>query len=43
VAWRALSATAAAGDPADFSQAMTGSTAAIEALADDVLERLIVL
>lgn len=43
VAWRALSATAAAGDPAEFSQAMTGSTAAIEALADDVLERLIVL
>jgi hypothetical protein len=43
VAWRALSATAAAGDPADFSQAMTGSTAAIEALADDVLERLVVL
>jgi hypothetical protein len=42
-AWRALSVTAAAGDPADFSQAMTGSTAAIEALADDVLERLVVL
>jgi len=40
-AWRPLSVTAAAGDPADFSQAMTGSTAAIEALADDVLERLV--
>ena len=40
-AWRALSVTAAAGDPADFSQAMTGSTAAIEALAEDVLERLV--
>jgi hypothetical protein len=42
-AWRALSVTAAAGDPAEFSQAMTGSTAAIEALADDVLERLVAL
>ena len=42
-AWRALSVTAAVGDPADFSQAMTGSTAAIEALADDVLERLVAL
>ena len=42
-AWRPLSVTAAAGDPADFSQAMTGSTAAIEALADDVLERLVAL
>jgi len=43
VAWGALQAAAAAGDPAEFSQAMTGSTAAIEALADDVLERLVVL
>jgi hypothetical protein len=39
-AWRALSIAAAAGDPANFSHAMTSSTAAIEALADDVLERL---
>jgi hypothetical protein len=39
-AWRVLAMVAAAGDPANFSHAMTSSTAAVEALADDVLERL---
>ena len=39
-AWRALAAAAGAGDPSQFSQAMTATTAALEALADDVLGRL---
>jgi hypothetical protein len=39
-AWRALGAAAGAGDPSQFSQAMTATTGAAEALADDVLERL---
>ena len=39
-AWRALAAAAGAGDPSQFSQAMTATTGAAEALADDVLERL---
>ena len=35
-----LALSARLGDPADFSQAMTATTGAVEALADDVLERL---
>jgi len=31
---------ASAGDPSQFSHSMTATTAAAEALADDVLERL---
>ena len=38
--WRALAAAAAAGDPSQFSHAMTATTGAVEALADDVIERL---
>jgi hypothetical protein len=39
-AWRAIAAAAGAGDPSQFSQAMTATTGAMEALADDVLDRL---
>jgi hypothetical protein len=39
-AWRALGVAAGAGDPSQFSHSMTATTAAAEALADDVLERL---
>jgi len=39
-AWRALGIAAGAGDPSQFSHSMTATTAAAEALADDVLERL---
>jgi hypothetical protein len=39
-AWMALALATRAGDPSDFSQAMTATTGAVEALADDVLERL---
>jgi len=39
-AWRALGVAAGAGDPSQFSHSMTSTTAAAEALADDVLERL---
>ncbi len=40
VAWMALALATRAGDPADFSQAMTATTGAVEALADDVIGRL---
>lgn len=40
-AWRALGVAAGAGDPSQFSHSMTATTAAAEALADDVLERLL--
>ncbi len=39
-AWTALAMATQAGDPSDFSQAMTATTGAVEALADDVLQRL---
>jgi hypothetical protein len=39
-AWAVLALSARVGDPADFSQAMTATTGAVEALADDVLQRL---
>ena len=39
-AWRALAAAGGAGDPSQFSHAMTATTGAVEALADDVLGRL---
>ena len=39
-AWTALAVATQAGDPSDFSQAMTATTGAVEALADDVLQRL---
>jgi hypothetical protein len=39
-AWTALALATRAGDPSGFSQAMTATTGAVEALADDVLERL---
>jgi hypothetical protein len=39
-AWMALALATRAGDPSDFSQAMTATTGAVEALADDVLGRL---
>jgi hypothetical protein len=39
-AWAVLALSAQVGDPTDFSQAMTGTTGAVEALADDVLQRL---
>lgn len=39
-AWRALGVADDAGDPSQFSHSMTATTAAAEALADDVLERL---
>jgi len=39
-AWTALALATRAGDPSDFSQAMTATTGAVEALADDVLQRL---
>jgi hypothetical protein len=38
--WRALALATGAGDPSDFSRAMTATTGAVEALADDVLARL---
>ena len=37
---RALALATGAGDPSDFSRAMTATTGAVEALADDVLARL---
>ena len=40
VAWRALGVAAGAGDPANFSHSMTATTAAAEALVDDVLDQL---
>ena len=39
-AWTALALATRAGDPSDFSQAMTATTGAVEALADDVLAHL---
>jgi hypothetical protein len=39
-AWAALALATRAGDPGDFSHAMTATTGAVEALADDVLSRL---
>jgi hypothetical protein len=39
-AWAVLALSAQIGDPSDFSQAMTATTGAVEALADDVLQRL---
>jgi hypothetical protein len=39
-AWMALALATRAGDPSGFSQAMTATTGAVEALADDVLARL---
>jgi hypothetical protein len=38
--WTALAVAGRAGDPADFAQAMTATTGAVEALADDVLANL---
>jgi len=39
-AWTALAVAGRAADPADFAQAMTSTTGAVEALADDVLANL---
>jgi len=39
-AWSALALATRTGHPSDFSQAMTATTGAVEALADDVLARL---